>query len=268
MDMLLIKIGGGKELNWDGICQDVASILKKGRVILVHGASVQRDEIAARLSIPIKTVVSLSGISSVYTDQDTLDTFLMAYPGLVNKKIVARMHGYGINAVGLSGIDGKLWQAKPKKEILVKDGKKVRLLKDNLTGRVERINKQLINILLEHNYLPVICPPAISFENEIVNTDNDWAIAVMAESLKIKKMVSLFEAPGLLKNPDDEKSIIRRVKKNKIAEYLNYAQKRMKKKILGAKRAIEGGVEVIYWGDGRVKNPVKSALEGKGTVIS
>jgi len=186
----------------------------------------------------------------------------------VNKKIVARLQKEGLRAVGLSGVDGELWQAKAKKEILAREGDRVVLLKNNLTGRVVEINTELINLLVENNYLPVICSPAISFEKEIVNTDNDWAIAVMAEKLKIKKLVVLFENPGLLENPDDESTLVPWLKKEKIEDYLPLARDRMKKKILGAKRAIEGGVEVIYWGDGRIENPILNALEGKGTIIS
>ena len=266
--MLLIKVGGGKQINWDGVCQDIRQLSQEEKIIVVHGASVQRDVIAARLSIPVKTVVSPSGISSVYTDEEALDVFLMAYPGLVNKQIVARMHQHGINAVGLCGVDGKLWQAKAKKDLLVKEGNKVKLLKDNRTGRVEKINTELINLLLEHDYIPVICPPSLSFESEIVNTDNDWAVAVMAEALHIRKVVFLFEAPGLLRDHLNKDSVISHIEKEKLDEFLEFAHKRMKKKILGAKRAVEGGVEAIYWGDGRRETPVKDALNGKGTVIS
>ncbi len=265
--MLLIKIGGGKEINWEGICKDISYLFSREKLILVHGASAYRDELAKKLSVPVKTVTSPSGITSVFTDEQLMDVFLMSYAGLVNKKIVAMLHKKGVNAIGLSGVDGKLWQAKPKKEILVKEGEKKFLLNNNLTGKVESINSELITLLLNNNYLPVICSPAISFEGEILNTDNDWAIAVMAEALKIKKMVVLFESPGLLKDPDDERTLISYIKKENIEDYFHFAKGRMKKKIMGAKRAIEGGVEVIYWGDGRVENPVLNALEGKGTVI-
>jgi len=265
--MIAVKVGGGKNINWDGVCRDIATLLGEEQIVLVHGASVRRDEIASRLNVAVKMVVSPSGVSSVYTDQESLEVFLMVYAGLVNKEIVARMHRHGINAVGLSGVDGRLWQAKAKKEIMVKEGDKVKLLKGNLTGRVEAVNTELITLLLQNGYLPVISAPAISIENEIVNTDNDWAIAVMAESLGIKKLVSLFEAPGLLRDPDDEGSLIHHIDKSAIDEYLPFARKRMKKKVLGAKRAIEGGIESIYWGDGRIEHPVLHALQGCGTVI-
>jgi len=265
--MFIVKIGGGKNINWDFVCEDISSLNKKEKIVLVHGASTKRDEFAQLLNRPTKVVISPSGVSSVYTDKEALEVFLMVYAGLTNKQIVANLQNYGINAIGLSGIDGALWRAKAKKEIYVKEGDKIKLLKNNLTGRVEEINTDLINLLLNKDYLPVICPPAISYENEIVNTDNDWATAVMAGSLKVKEIVVLFEAPGLLRNVSDEKTLIERIDKNKLDEYLVYCSGRMKKKLLGAKKAFELGVKRIYWGDGRIKNPIINVLSGKGTII-
>jgi [amino group carrier protein]-L-2-aminoadipate 6-kinase len=266
--MIIVKVGGGISINWDFIIPDLKNLIAKEQVILVHGAGDIRDNIAKRLQHPTKTVVSPSGISSVYTDQEALEIFLMVYPGLVNKQIVAKLQAASISAVGLSGVDGKIWQAKRKPNLLVKEGKKTKLLKDNFTGRVEKINTHLINLLLDNDYLPVIAPPALSYNNEIVNTDNDWAVAVMAKAMNINKVVYLFEAPGLLKDVNDQHSVIKEISAKEIDNYLVYAQGRMKKKILGAKKAIELGVGNIYWGDGRIKNPITSALNGEGTIIS
>lgn len=266
--MLLIKVGGGRTINWEGICRDISRLILTEKILLVHGASYWRNLIAEKLSIPVKTVVSPSEVSSIYTDEKFMEVFLMAYAGLVNKKVVAMLQRYGVNAVGLSGVDGRLWVAKHKKDILIKEDGKVKLLTGNLTGRVEKVNTELLNLLIERNYLPVICSPAISFEGEILNTENDWAIAIMAESMGIKRMVVLFESPGLLENIEEEKSLIKQIKKHEIDHYFQFAKGRMIKKLMGAKRAIENGVEVIYMGDGRLESPVFSALEGKGTVIS
>jgi len=266
--MIIVKVGGGKKINLDYVCQDFASLVKREKAILIHGASAKRDEIAKKLGHSTKTVVSPSGISSVYTDEKALEIFLMTYAGLVNKQIVAKLQRFGINAVGLSGVDARLWEGKRKRNILIREKKKVKLLTDNFTGRVEKINTELIKLLLNNNFIPVICPPAISYENEIINVDNDRAIAVMAKELGVEKMVVLFEAPGLLKNPKDEKSLITHIDKNEIDKYLKFAKGRMKKKILGAQEAIKAGVKKIYWGDGRIKNPISSALQGKGGVIS
>ncbi|OGK20084.1 acetylglutamate kinase [Candidatus Roizmanbacteria bacterium RIFCSPHIGHO2_01_FULL_39_8] len=266
--MILIKIGGGRKINWEYIAEDVAELVKKEKVIIVHGASGIRDEVAKELKAPTRTVVSPSGVSSVYTDQKALDIFLMAYAGLVNKKIVAALQKNGVNAVGLSGVDGRLWEGKRKSNLYVQEGNKTKLITDNLTGKVEKINTHLINLLIKNNYVPVICPPAISHNNEIINTDNDFAVAIMIKELGIKTLISLFEAPGMLEKARDEKSLISIIKRVQIDNYLQFAEGRMKKKLLGAKIAFENGVKIVYWGDGRIKHPIKSVLAGKGTIIN
>jgi acetylglutamate/LysW-gamma-L-alpha-aminoadipate kinase len=267
--MLIVKIGGGKDINWDYVCEDIHELTSHGqKVIIVHGASEKRNEIAEKLGIPTKTVTSPSGVSSVLTDRPAIEVFLMSYSGLVNKQIVETLQAHGVNAVGLSGVDGKLWQAKKKPDIMVKENGKTKLVKGNLTGRVETVNHQLLNLLLDNGYVPVISAPAISHENEIVNTDNDWATAVTAGSLKAKEIIYLFEAGGLLKDFSDKKSVISHIDKNSIDDFMNSAEGRMKKKLLGVKKAFELGVEKVYFGDGRIKNPIKSVLAGKGTIIS
>src|SRR5260370_29500905 len=101
--MLLIKIGGGQQINLDFIAQDIATHLADGeQIVLIHGASTTRDEIAQKLNIPTKTITSPSGITSVYTDAQAIDVFLMVYCGLVNKKIVNTLQKHNINALGLS----------------------------------------------------------------------------------------------------------------------------------------------------------------------
>jgi len=266
--MIIVKIGGGQNINWDYIAQDLAKLIKKEQIILIHGASQKRDQIAKKLGHPSQVITSPSGITSVYTDQEAIDIFLMVYAGLANKTITAKLQRYGLNVLGLSGVDGALWQAKAKKDLYAKINGKTKLLRDNLTGRVEKINTKLLRLLLKNSYLPVLCPPAISFDGEIVNTDNDWATAVMAGQLSVKKIVVLFEAPGLLKDINDPKSLVNHIDKNRLSQHLTYAQGRMKKKILGAQKALDLGVKTIYWGDARIKNPITHALSGQGTVIS
>lgn len=266
--MKLIKIGGGRKINWEYIAEDIVELVKKEKVIVVHGASGIRDDIAKELNAPTKTVISPSGISSVYTDQKALDIFLMTYAGLVNKKIVATFQKHRINAVGLSGVDGRLWEGKRKSDMYVQEGSKTKLITDNVTGRVEKVNIHLINVLIENDYVPVICPPAISYESEIINTDNDFAVAIMIKELGIKTLISLFEAPGMLEKVRDEKSLIPKIKRSQIDNYLKYAEGRMKKKLMGAKKAFENGVKTIYWGDGRIRNPIKNVLSGGGTIIN
>ncbi len=266
--MILLKIGGGKGINLDFICQDVAALIAKGeQIVIVHGASATRDEIAEKLGTPTKTITSPSGISSVYTDEAAMDVFLMVYAGLLNKKIVAALQRHEVNAVGLSGIDGRLWEAKRKEAVYSVEGEKTLLITDNLTGKVQNVNAGLVKLLTDNDYVPVICPPAISLDQKIVNTDNDFATSVMAEALGIKDMVVLFEAPGLLRDFKDPTSLIPEINQAELEEFLPFAQGRMKKKLLGTKDAFARGIERVYWGDGRIERPIQSALEGKGTVL-
>lgn len=267
--MYLLKIGGGKNINLPAVCADVASMISRGeKIVIVHGASATRDEIAIKMGVPTKTITSPSGVSSVYTDAAAMEVFLMAYAGLLNKKIVAALQKQGVNAVGLSGIDGRLWEAKRKEAVYAVEGEKTRLIKDNLTGKVQQVNAELITLLVDHGYVPVICPPALSLERDMVNTDNDFATAVMAEALGIKEMIVLFEAAGMLRDVQDPTSVIPEIKRTELETYLPFAMGRMKKKLLGTQHAFERGIEKMYWGDGRIEHPLESALAGMGTIIS
>lgn len=267
--MYLLKIGGGKNINLPAVCADIAALIARGeKIVIVHGASATRDEIATKMGVPTKTITSPSGVCSVYTDAAAMDVFLMAYPGLLNKKIVAALQKQGVNAVGLSGIDGRLWEAKRKEAVYAVEGEKTRLIKDNLTGKVQQVNAGLITLLVDHGYVPVVCPPALSLERDVVNTDNDFATAVMAEALGITEMVVLFEAAGMLRDVNDPTSVIPEIKRAELETYLPFAMGRMKKKLLGTQNAFERGIKKMYWGDGRIEHPLESALAGKGTVIS
>lgn len=225
--MIIIKIGGGKDINIDFIAQDLKKM--KDPVIVVHGANYVMQSVSQKMGYKEQLLTSPSGFTSRYTDQAILDILTMVYAGVTNKKIVAKLISYGINAIGLSGVDGRLWQAKRKKAIEVVINGKIKLITDSLTGRVISINTQLFQLLLNQGYLPVITVPAISEENEIVNVDNDLAVAKMAQTLGVKQLVFLFETPGLLTDINNESSLVKTFHLNKLESYYSVAGGRMKK---------------------------------------
>jgi acetylglutamate/LysW-gamma-L-alpha-aminoadipate kinase len=265
--MLIVKIGGGKNINWDFIISDLVSLSRKEKIILVHGANYKRDEIAKKLGVETKYITSPSGHKGVYTDAKAIEIMTMIYSGLVNKTIVSKLQTAGINAVGLSGADGRIWEGKRKTNILSIENGKTKLVKDTFTGKVEKVNIKLLNLLLDNGYMPVLTQPAISYKGELINTDNDRNIAVMAAALN-SDIVNLFEAPGLLKDYLDEGTLVKKIDRKNIDDAMDMVDGRMKKKVLGAKEALEMGVKKIYWGDARIAGPISSALSGKGTVIS
>jgi [amino group carrier protein]-L-2-aminoadipate 6-kinase len=266
--MLIVKIGGGETINLDAFCADVAKLSESQEIIIVHGASVKRDEVAQKLATPTRYLTSPSGHVGVYTDQQAIEVMTMVYSGLINKQLVSKLQKAGVNAVGLTGADGQIWQGRRKKNLISVESGRQKLITDTYTGKVEIVNSALLKSLTQQGYVPVITQPAISFEGDLINTDNDRNIAVMAHDLKVDKLVVLFEAPGLLRDVTDESSLISKVDKNMIDDVMQQVSGRMRKKALGAKEAFALGVKEILWSDARVEQPITKALAGSGTTIS
>ncbi len=268
--LLVIKIGGGKDLNHEAIAQDIATLWQQGQpMIVVHGGAEMTNEIATQLGHPPQFITSPSGHTSRRTDRKTLEIFEMVYCGLLNKGWVERLQRLGINALGLSGMDGRLWEGKRKKTVrAVINGKRM-LIRDDYTGTVERVNTSLLTTLLDAGYLPVLTPPAISYESEAINVDGDRAAAQTAVALGADTFLILTSVPGLLREFPDENTLIRNIPAHDVESYLDVAQGRMKKKVLGAAEAVRAGVRRVIFADGRVADaPVQRALAGEGTTIA
>jgi acetylglutamate/LysW-gamma-L-alpha-aminoadipate kinase len=173
----------------------------------------------------------------------------------------------GVNAIGLSGVDGRLLEGTRKDAIRIVENGRQRILRDDYTGRVEKVNADLLRALLERGYVPVIAPLAISYQGDAVNIDGDRAAAMIAGALGAEQLVILTNVPGLLRNYLDESSLIAHIDKHRVEQSIDFAEGRMKKKVLGATEALALGVRQVIFADGRVEQPIRRALEGKGTVI-
>jgi acetylglutamate/LysW-gamma-L-alpha-aminoadipate kinase len=266
---LVIKIGGAEGINYDVIAADVATLVGEGqRPVVVHGGSALTNQVATALGHPPQFVTSASGYTSRRTDRRTLEIFEMVYCGQVNKGLVESLQRRGVNALGLSGLDGRLWQGARKAAIQIIDEQgRRRVLRDDYTGRVEQVNVNLLTSLLDAGYTPVLTPPAISYEGEAINVDGDRAAAVTAVALRAEELVILSNVPGLLERFPDESTLIRSISTDRLEAFMAVAQGRMKKKVMGAGEALAGGVARVIFADGRVDRPVHRALAGEGTVI-
>lgn len=263
--MKIIKIGGGKDINLPGIISDLAKM--KDQFIIVHGANAIRDEIAEKMGKPKKVLTSLSGYSSVYSDDDAIDIIMMAYAGLQNKRIVELCQQKGINAVGITGLDGRTVQGARNPGIRIKEGKKIKIVRDN-SGKPKSVNKDFINLLLSNGYIPVIAIPIIDENGKAINTENDEIVRVLHESLKSEMIVQLIEAPGFLDDPENPSSLVKTMTVNEIERREQQVEGRMKRKMLALKKLFESGKVKVIISDGRVENPIENALAGKGTTIS
>ena len=191
----------------------------------------------------------------------------MAVNGKVNSLLTEQLQMMGVNAFGLCGLDGKLMQATRKESIQSVENGKRKMIRDDYTGKIETINRELLMYLLQAGYLPVIAPVAVSEKGEALNVDADRAAAMVASALCAKILVLLTAVPGLMKNFPDESTLMRQLTYNQLAEAGEAAQGRMKKKVLGAEEALKGGVSRVVISDGRIQNPITNALSGNGTVI-
>jgi len=263
--MMLIKIGGGQQINLDATIADLATLEQP--FIIVHGANVLRDQLAQRLGMEKTILTSVSGYSSVFSDQDAIDVIMMSYSGLRNKQIVERCQRNGINAVGLSGLDGRLVQGERNKGIRVRENGKT-MIKRDLSGKPRSINTALLSLLLENGYCPVLTIPIADENGFAINSENDDIVAKIAHALDIDSVIQLIEAPGFLDDPDDESSLVAEMSVAELHRREASVEGRIKRKLLALTRLCQGGKTRVILADGRCEQPIINALAGAGTHIS
>jgi acetylglutamate/LysW-gamma-L-alpha-aminoadipate kinase len=264
----VVKLGGTVGVDFSAACADAAELLKQGRkLVFVHGGSAEASALGEALGVPPRFITSPSGYTSRYTDRRTLEIFSMAVKGKVNTMLVEQLQMVEVNALGLSGLDGKLMQATRKDSIQSVENGKRKIIRGDYTGKVEGVNVGLLNTLLDNGYLPVIAPMAVSQRGEALNIDADRAAASIASALQAETLILLTAVPGLMKNFPDETTVIPQLGQSQLPMALEAAQGRMKKKVLGAEEALKGGVRRVIIADGRIQKPISNALSGNGTVI-
>jgi acetylglutamate/LysW-gamma-L-alpha-aminoadipate kinase len=262
--MLLIKVGGGDRINLAGIARDLAVLDEPA--ILIHGANALRDRLASELGASIRTVTSVSGYSSVQSDEQTLDLMMMAYAGLRNKRFVELLQRHGVNAVGLSGLDGHAIEGRRNRGIRVRDNGKLKLLRD-LSGRARTINRQLLDLLLSNNYTPVLTMPILDEDGVAVNSENDDVLTLLQECYHAREVVQLIEAPGLLSDADDPSSLVERLTRTELAAWEESVGGRMRRKLRAMVALFNGAPTRVTIADGTREHPIVDALAGQGTVI-
>ncbi|HEX4913545.1 MAG TPA: [LysW]-aminoadipate kinase [Vicinamibacterales bacterium] len=266
--MVVVKVGGGTTLNVDAVVADLVALRAAGtELLLVHGGAQTTNQVAEALGHPPQFVTSETGHVSRRTDRRTLEIFEMVYCGQLNKMWVEKLQTRGVNAVGLSGLDGRVFEGTRKDTLRIRvDGRRM-VLRDDWTGTVEKVNTALLQLLMSAGYFPVLTPPGSSTAGEAINVDGDRAAAMVAGAFKADALVILTDQVGLLEKFPDESTLIATIPKGQADRFMQFAEGRMKKKVMGAVEAIEGGVGKVIFADGRVEQPIARALAGAGTHI-
>ena len=263
---IIVKIGGGAGIDIPAIAADIASITEP--LILVHGANALRASLAEALAKPVKLLTSASGQTSVHSDDDAIEVMMLAYSGLQNKRLVEQLQINGCNAVGLTGLDGRLITGRRNRGIRVQEGSRTFLVRDR-SGKAASVNAALLSTLLSGGYTPVITRPIADETGAAINSENDDVVAVMADAMSARAVVQLIEAPGLLRDPRNEHSMASKVSLEGLQAWEAIAEGRFRRKLRALCRVVESDPSRrVIVADGRVARPVTRALAGEGTVIS
>ena len=263
--MLVIKIGGSKGVDMNRFLADVPNVHEP--MVLVHGANAELNQVSEQLRHPARMVTSSTGQVSRYTDRRTMEIFMMVYCGKVNKTIVERLQGLGVNAVGLSALDGKIARGRRKQRIRVVEDGKPRMLEGDYAGSIQEVDTRLLHLLLDAGYVPVLTPPALSMDGEAINVDGDKLAMELAAALSADKLLIFSDTPGLLRDVRDETTLIERITRDELDGAMAVAEGRAKKKVLAAGEALKRGIGQVVFADGRIDGAIRKALAGHGTVI-
>jgi len=265
---VVVKIGGARAVDPEGALADIAALDAEGTdVVIVHGGSTAVDDTLERMGMEPEYVETPSGVVGRFTDAETMDVFKMAMAGLVNTDLVTGLQNAGVDAVGLSGVDGALFEGPRKSAVRVLEDGKRKIRRGDHSGRIEAVNGALLETLLADGYTPVASPPMLADDGVAVNTDADRASAAVAAELG-GTLVSLTDVAGVYRDPEDPSTRIERVETPADHEELqDAAEGFMGRKVMAAEEALEGGAEAVVVADANAEEPVRSALDGDGTRV-
>ena len=266
---VVIKVGGARAVDPAGTIGDVAHLVANGEnVVVVHGGSTAVDDTLAELGEEPEYVETPSGVVGRFTDERTMEVFEMVLPGKLNTDLVAGLQNAGVRAVGLSGVDGGLLTGPRKSAVrVVEDGRKL-IRRGDHAGRIDDVNDELLQTLLDSGYVPVVTVPMLADDGTPVNADADRAAAAVAGALGAQ-LVVLTDVPGVLEDPDDEGTLIERVgRPDELARVEDAAEGFMTRKVMAAIEALDGGAAEVVISDANARDPVVTALGGEGTHIT
>ena len=265
--LTIVKVGGAvveDEAQLSQLLKDFSAIA--GKKVLVHGGGRKATKVAEALGIESKMVGGRR-----ITDADMLSVVTMVYGGLVNKNLVARLQANGVNALGLTGADMDVIRSHKRPPVtlttplLSKEGQGV--VDFGYVGDVDKANGEMLSKLIEEGITPVMAPLTHDGQGHILNTNADTIASETAKALAPYYDVTLifsFEKKGVLRNPDDDDSVIPTITR---ADFIKYKADGtisggMLPKIENALGAIDSGVS-------RVIITLATAIDGQsGTIIS
>ena len=256
---VVIKYGGNAMINEElkqQVMEDIALLWLIGvKVVLVHGGGPEISHIMKRLG---KEAVFIDGLR--VTDKETVDIVQMVLAGKINKTLVNLIQMKGGHAVGLSGIDGGILEAKVKDERL------------GFVGEVTKVRPQPIMDLLEKNYIPVVSTVASDRQGNTYNINGDTAAAYLAGALGAERLIMMTDIAGILRDKDDPATLIPQITVSEARKLYDEGiiSGGMIPKVDCCIEALEHGVNNVVIMDGRIPHSILMELltdEGAGTMV-
>jgi len=265
---IVIKYGGNAMVDEElkrGFARDVVLMKLVGmNPVVVHGGGPQIGNLLERIGKKSEFVDGLR-----VTDRETIDVVEMVLGGLVNKSIVALINAQGGRAVGLSGKDGGMIQAR---KLLLRQSQsdnEGEVIDIGQVGEIEQINPEVVDTLDQANFIPVIAPIGAGADGEAYNINADTVAGSLAVTLKAEKLILLTNTPGVL---DSDDQLLERLSETEAQDLIRQGviSGGMLPKVQCALEAVAGGVRTATISDGRV--PHATLLEtvtdrGVGTQI-
>lgn len=260
---VVIKFGGNAMLSdalTEKILQDVTLLKYVGvNPILVHGGGPDISNMLKKLNIESSFVNGLR-----VTNKDSIEVVQMVLAGKINKEIVSKLNNLGAKAVGLCGLDSKMIQ--------VKKAAPVNGVDLGYVGEIIHIEKKLLELLSDDDYIPVIAPIGVDETGQSYNINADTVAGELASTLKAEKLIFLTDVDGIKMDKNDDESLISEISVDKIYELIDSGviEGGMIPKVLGCIKGIEQGVNRTHILNGTIPHPIILEIftdKGIGTMV-
>ncbi len=257
--VVVVKYGGNAMINEqlkEQVMEDIVLLWLIGvKIVLVHGGGPEINELMDRLGKKAQFVDGLR-----VTDKETVDIVQMVLAGKVNKTLVNLLEMKGGKAMGISGMDGRLIEAKIKNEKL------------GYVGEITKINISPVTDLLDNGYIPVISTVGCDKKGNTYNINGDTAAAYIAGALGAESLIMMTDVAGLLRDKDDPSTLIPEVNVSQIKALFDEGVicGGMIPKVNCCTEAIQKGVRKVFIMDGRIPHSILMEIltnEGAGTMV-
>ncbi len=271
---VLIKYGGHAMIDSDAMsytARDTVLLKYVGmKPMVVHGGG---PEISRSMNKLGKKPKFIGGLR--ITDQETMDIVKMVLVGKINTDIVSNICLHGGKGVGISGKDNHLIKARKRAPQVIVDSTtgEESTVDLGLVGEIENVNPEIIDMLTENDYIPIVSPIGVDEKANTLNLNADTVAGDIAAKVNAEKLIVLTDVPGILEDPNDPETLIKRVKVDEIMELIDngIVKDGMIPKVSTCLNAIDNGVKSAHIIDGRIKHSVLLEIftkKGIGTMIT